>query len=655
MKILYRYALVLLLVHGTVFAQEKLLDKNISIVYKDQTLKSILTDLSKRFGISISYSSNQVPLARKISVDVQDIPLAKALDIIFEGTDIVYLELGNQIVLKKKKSEPVPKTGTSLKSVPAQQAPVGSASIQAVPVAEEPITLDDIPETAFFKPEDIAEVDSKEALKEEYVKEQTRIYQDFFTARDTSRFLTGKALKRDLKTAITLLEKKVKQLSDSLEKEKEARKQFREAKVSEELQETGQTEGDSTEKPQEALKETPVQISFIYPMGTNGRNSPDFTNRFSFNVLSGYNGGVKGAEIGSLVNLIKNDVYGTQIAGLVNLDRGHFTGAQVAGITNLVGKNSKGFQAAGIGNLNKKRSEGAQVAGVVNITGDTSSVFQASGVLSYSHGSNIGGQFSGVANISKGSLIGPQAAGVLNLVYGNAKGAQVAGVFNVTTKNQVGAQIAGVGNIANKVHGVQIAGIINTAKKVDGSQIGLINLADSVSGAQIGLLSFSRDGFFHFELSGSETLYPTFSMKTGRKLFHNILSIGMGPVNGAGNDWFWWYGYGLGFELDIAERLPLNIDVVSSYVTPANGETHRYNNMLYQAKFQLGYKFAKRFSLFAGPVINIQLSTMPEQRFNETYSMAPYKLLDLKFDRIDSEKFPTFLNGWIGFSAGVRI
>ena len=655
MKILYRYALVLLLVHGTVFAQEKLLDRNISIVYKDQTLKSILNDLSKRFGISISYSSNQVPLTKKVSVDIQDIPLAQALDIILAGTDVVYLELGNQIVLKKKKSEPAPKTGAIQQSVPAQLSPAGSASIHTEPIAEEPITLNDIPETAFFKPEDIAEVNSKEALKEEYVKEQTRIYQDFFTAQDTSRFLTGKALKRDLKTAISLLEKKVKQLSDSLEKEKEGRKQLRTETSEEILETTIQIVDDSIGKSQDTLKETPVQISFIYPMGTNGRNSPEFTNRFSLNVLSGYNGGVKGAEIGSLVNLIQYDVHGTQIAGLVNLDRGYFTGAQFAGITNLVGNNSKGFQAAGIGNLNKKRSEGAQVAGVVNITGDTSSVFQAAGILSYSQGSNIGGQFSGVASISKGSLVGPQASGVLNLVYGNAKGVQAAGVFNVTTKNQVGVQIAGIGNIAHKVHGVQIAGVINTAKKVDGSQIGLINLADSVSGAQIGLLSFSKNGFFRLELSGSETLYPSFSMKTGQKIFHNILTIGIGPVNGISNDWFWWYGYGLGFELDVAERVPLNIDIVSNYVTPANGETHRYHNMLYQAKFQLGYKFAKRFSLFAGPVINIQMSSMPEQRFNEHYSMAPYKLLDLKFDRIDSEKFPTFINGWIGFSAGVRI
>lgn len=639
MNILYRYALVFLLVHGTVFAQEKLLDRNISIVYKDQTLKSILSDLSKRFGISISYSSNQIPLAKKISVDVKDVSLAQALEIILEDTDVIYLELGNQIVLKKKKSEPAPKTGSSPKTVPAEKRPAGSASIHIEPVVEEPVTLDDIPETAFFKPEDMAEVDSKETLKEEYVKEQTRIYQDFFTAQDTSRFLTGKALKRDLKTAITLLEKKVKQLSDSLEKEKEIRKQLKEAKVPEKIQETAQTSEDSTEKLQAPLRETPVQISLIYPIGTNGRNSPDFTNRFSFNILSGYNGGVKGAEVGSLVNLIKHDVYGTQIAGLVNHTRGYFTGAQVAGI----------------GNFNKKRSKGAQFAGIVNLTGDTSSVFQASGILSYSHGSNIGGQFSGIASISRGSLIGPQAGGIINLVYGNAKGIQAAGIFNVTTKNQVGAQIAGFGNIASKVHGAQIAGGINIAKKVDGSQIGLINLADSVSGVQIGLLSFSKNGFFHFELSGSETLYPTFSLKTGQKLFHNILSIGIGPINGMTNDWFWWYGYGLGFELDIAERVPLNIDVVSNYVTPANGETHRYNNMLYQAKFQFGYQFAKRFSLFAGPVVNIQLSTMPEHHFNETYSMAPYKLLDLKFDRIDNEKYPTFINGWVGFSAGVRI
>ena len=652
MNVLLRYALVVLLVQGTVFAQEKLLDRNVSIVYKEQTLKDILNDLSKRFGISISYSSDQVPLNKKISIDLRDISLSQALDQIFQETDVVYIELNDQIVLKRKKSEQTP-APVKAQSVPDAGASLDNgAALTIVKRPEEPvITLNDIPETPFFKPEEVViEVDNKEALREEFVKEQTRIYQDFFSAQDTSKFLTGKALKRDLKTAIRLLENKVKQLSDSLDKEKRKHPGDHEG-----VYEADASAGIPEDSGSSTLKETPVQITFVYPLGTNGRQSPEYLNRFSLNILSGNNGGVKGAEVGSLVNLIHKDVHGSQIAGLVNLDKGSFKGAQLAGIANLVGQNVKGFQAAGIANLNKKRTQGAHFAGIVNMTGDTSSVFQASGVLSYSHGSNIGGQFSGVSSISKGSLVGPQAAGVVNIVHGNAKGAQAAGVINLTTKNQIGAQIAGVGNFATKVDGVQIAGVLNTAKKVDGSQIGLINIADSVSGAQIGLLSFSKNGFFHFELSGSEVLYPTFSMKTGGKLFHNILSIGMGPVNGLQNDLFWWYGYGFGFALDVANRVPLNIDLVSNYVTPANSESHRYNNMLYQAKFQFGYQFAKRFCLFAGPTLNIQMSTMPEQRFNEFYSMAPYKLLNLEFDRIGNEKVPTFLTGWVGFAAGIRI
>lgn len=70
------------------------------------------------------------------------------------------------------------------------------------------------------------------------------------------------------------------------------------------------------------------QITFIYPLGTNGVNSVDYTNSVSFNVLMGLNGGVNGFEF----------------AGLANVNTGSTQGIQISGIANVADQNSKGFQ-----------------------------------------------------------------------------------------------------------------------------------------------------------------------------------------------------------------------------------------------------------------------------------------------------------------------
>ncbi len=108
------------------------------------------------------------------------------------------------------------------------------------------------------------------------------------------------------------------------------------------------------------------QITFIYPLGTNGVNSTDYTNNVSFNILMGLNGGVNGFEFGGLVNYNKGNVRGFQFGGLANINTGSTQGIQISGIANIAGQNSKGFQM-GLSNVVRAEHKGLQL-GLFNYT-----------------------------------------------------------------------------------------------------------------------------------------------------------------------------------------------------------------------------------------------------------------------------------------------
>jgi hypothetical protein len=213
----------------------------------------------------------------------------------------------------------------------------------------------------------------------------------------------------------------------------------------------------------------PVQISFTPGLSTNGKMNGQVINTFSLNILGGYSGGVKGAEIGGLFNLDKKDVQY----------------AQLAGITNIVGGNLTGIQAAGIHNA----------------------------VLD--------------------SVLGVQLGGVTNFVGGSFEGVQAAGVINYTNHSVKGAQLAGVGNVSGReITGLQIAGVFNYAKKLKGVQIGLLNIADSSDGYSIGLINVVLKGYHKLALYTTEITPFNAAFKTGNHKLYSILMGGVHPDTG---------------------------------------------------------------------------------------------------------------------------
>lgn len=365
----------------------------------------------------------------------------------------------------------------------------------------------------------------------------------------------------------------------------------------------------------DSTKSRPVQVSFFFPIGTNGIDSPNYENQFSFNVLSGLNGGVKGAEIGGISNTNTGDVNGLQIAGITNVNMKSANGLIVSGITNIIKDTSQAICFAGISNIVRgtSLSTGLQVAGISNVN----------------NGSFIGGQISGITNINNGNMHGIQASGISNVNDGNVVGLQVAGVSNLVNGDLTGAQI----------------GLINKSKNVKGFQLGLINVAnDFEHGVPLGLISFVKNGYHAFDIYTSDAIYTNLSFKMGVDKLYTIYKIGYteGP-----EDNYFTYGLGLGTKLNLTDRFDLAIDGSTNHIVK-NGYTPNLD-ILCRLDASLRFNLNDYFSLFAGPSFNVYVSQY-DLNSESAALKVPYTLYSENWWNNNGST-----SIWIGGNAGVSV
>lgn len=363
-----------------------------------------------------------------------------------------------------------------------------------------------------------------------------------------------------------------------------------------------------------SLIHRPFQISFASPMGTNGMESGKVVNNFSINIISGYAGGLEGAEFG----------------GVFNAEKHYVKGVQFAGFGNAVMKETQGAQFAGFFNFNGGYTKAAQFAGFSNIVADSAS----------------SGQFAGFANVVTRANKGVMMAGFANYSHG-FNGLQAAGFTNVSTKTVRGAQLAGFANVTvGDVTGSQIAGFLNLGRKIKGSQIGFINIADSISGAPIGFLSLVRHGYHHAEIGASESLYGYASVKLGVRHFYNIFAGGLSPKT---DRMLWAFGYGVGTDWRFLKIFGLNADMISYHINEDIGHFTANVNILNRAQVDLSVRLAEHFSLFAGPTFNLMLSNVYNPDTQKYGSRLVSRAL---YERQYSE---TNMKFWLGFNAGLRL
>ncbi len=374
-----------------------------------------------------------------------------------------------------------------------------------------------------------------------------------------------------------------------------------------------------------------VQVTFIYPMGTNGGEALHFSNNFSLNILAGISGGTRGIEAGGLVNDDRGPVNGFQCAGIGNIVTGPFSGIQSGGLFNISSGNFRGLQLAGLVNTDHNNSMGILGAGLVNLTQKDGKGMAASGIT----------------NVNLGSFKGTQLAGITNVTLYEQRGVQAAGILNVTTNKFSGLQVGGIASITTKeFRGLQVGGLVNYAKTLNGMQLGFINYSDSIGkGIPLGFLSIVRHGYRRVEVGFNETLFGNITFKTGTSRLYNIFSIGYRLKN---NQPVWGVTYGLGTLVPVNERLAFNIDLTSTHLNENESWTDRLN-MLNRLRLDLSYRILNGLELYAGTSVNVMISRLTDSDGGPSGSIFAPRFVFYKHDSRN-----THLSISPGLNAGIR-
>jgi hypothetical protein len=398
---------------------------------------------------------------------------------------------------------------------------------------------------------------------------------------------------------------------------------------------------DSTEQ-----KTRSFQFSFITPVGTNGLQSWNTTNRFSINLLAGYAAGVNGVEFSGLTSVLKNNMRGAQFAGLGNVVLGETKGAQFSGLFNIGLKETQAWQFAGFMNMNLQKASGVQCGGFTNIVASEFSGGQFAGFSNIATRESRGLQIAGFANYAKGGKV-VQLSGFGSVVADTTKGTQISGFGNVAIHSYKGLQMAGAVNIqTGKIKGAQISGLFNYASRLKGVQVAPFNYVDSLEkGVPIGVLSFVRNGFMAFEFTATETLYGIASFKTGVKQFYNILSVGTAYRS---NMWLWGFGYGIGGMIPLSDKWNLSIEGTCYQMNEGEWFTNRLN-LWNKLSATAGWQVAKHLTILAGVSWNVTVSDITDEYGDPvTPHIAPWWVYNETNDNINIRMYP-------GFVAGIRI
>lgn len=608
--------LLLLCLYMSTPSWSQILGKTVTLNYRDAKVKDVLLGLESKYGVKFYYANNLIPLNTRVNVNVRNQPLSDALDKIFQETDISFVAVEDKIVLKKnpnkKKEQRLEKKKSSEVINSANNTTPVTASASIDPNNLYPaFTLEEIQSTPVVNEETFAlelkelEIDTTLNEGQNYIRQKNKLTKRFMAKMDSLGKIGDEGSMQELKEkfvkATQKLKEKIKRSSDSL---KSRAPLFR-------------------DKNDTSKFISPVQFTFVHPLGTNGAAAENAINRSSFNLITGKAYALEGAEFG----------------GIMNAERSYVKGAQFGGIVNMVGAEMNGAQFAGITNLTKGMANGAQFAGIANINGDSALGFQAAGITNVVKGSYVGAQLAGIANVNNGSSDGFQAAGITNVNQGPTRGAKIAGIANISGEEH---------------NGVQIAGILNKAKRVRGSQIGLINIADTVTGATVGLINIVKNGYNKFEIYVAEGLYANVGFRFGTPRFHTLLTIGAQPSDNK-DEFRLGYGAGFGMVFPMAEKHSFNLDVMANHINEGYEAHTNTMNMLNQLKLHYEFKAKEHVRFFVGPTVNVMVSTFYDaKRARYGSNLVPNTIFDETYEGKEEDDLPVNVKIWAGFNAGMR-
>jgi hypothetical protein len=249
---------------------------------------------------------------------------------------------------------------------------------------------------------------------------------------------------------------------------------------------------------------------------------------------------------------------------------------------------------------------------------------------------------------------------LFNQTLGEVKGLQIAALGNLAEKDVFGSQIAGLANInLNRTHGLQVASLynyshsfngvqasvgLNQCHAFNGLQIGLINLSDSAHGMPIGLFSYAKDGYHKKEIGIDERAILSFSYRTGKEVFYNILQLGFTKHSGRSIGLI---GMGFGTQSPFEGKMKLGIDCTFSQLIPFGSKLSSLN-WFGKVLVSFVYPFNNKVEVFAGPAISVTALNRSDPAYSTHFRTFP---LSSFYSSIDGDYT---VKSWIGARLGVR-
>lgn len=614
-------------------AQTSILEQTITIHITDKSLEDVLQKISETAEFYFSYNPALLDLDKTMTVHLNSVSTREALDHVIGNPSIQYKEIGNHIILTRIRTKPEPE--------PITVPPAEVARTVPAPPKEKRIYgfIFDAESGRRLAHASVYEIyQGKAAVTNEKgsFRLKTSPHRRRITISIKHRLYVAQTIEMKLRQDTSLkiylqprMVQKVAPQSFFLANADTINPLADVAMVSWFVADSTLTNPVDEDSSTTHLG----QFSIIPTIGTHRFFGRKF-NRFSFNLFAGYTTGLKGVEIGGILNIDRHGVAGIQAAGVGNAVGGNLAGVQIAGIFNVNKKSVYGAQIAGfnnwadsllgvqvspVNNVLKGRLHGAQITGLANVAAGELFGAQIGGCLNVCVGAVKGWQVAGLANWGK-ELEGVQIAGLANLSMGDSegkvKGLQIGGLFNMG-QTLSGGQIAGLFNVSTgDFYGAQVSALLNVAKKGKGIQIGLINISDSLKGVPIGLFNIIRNGHNGIELNSSLAFPLSVRLKTGNHRLYNIFAAGMKPT---ANNMVLGYGYGLGTAIKVFKKSYIHGELLAWQVH----QDQRFItdlNLLSQFQVSYAYPLTKRLQISAGPTFNLHLSTYTDPDSGEHLS-----------------------------------
>lgn len=392
-----------------------------------------------------------------------------------------------------------------------------------------------------------------------------------------------------------------------------------------------------------ALKYRTFRVTLVPGLSTNGLDAPQYSAKYSLNIIAGYHGALDGYEVG-IVNINREYAEGLQV-GVLNATGGDMAGLNLASLVNFARDDMQGLQFAGLGNVSEGYVQGLQFAGLANVGVEGIQGLQFAGIANIAGRDIQGIQGAGILNAGTGDIQGIMMSGIGNFSTGYAQGILMSGILNIANEIQ-GISMSGILNVATDMQGIQLAGVANIAQRAEGVQIGLVNIGEDFEGVPVGLISLYGNGRKNVDVWVSDGGFTNVGLKLGTMDIYNMISFG---YNSLLNDKdLWSFGWSIGAHTPLEEAwdnerfrgyFRMRDFSIQSF---QDEDDDIWKSSMYSFRYLLGKEVGNGFGIYAGPSLNLLVKDEEDQRDYTWYSIFDANRGDRDF------KF------WIGLSAGIQ-